>query len=141
MLLLIGTTTMAQEKVRSHRGGMHDMTSEQIATLQTKKMTLELDLSEAQQNQIQALNLENAEAKKAKMAARKAMRESGDREKPTSDEHYDALNKRLDAQLAHKEEMKKILSDTQMEKWAKMRHGKMKHGRKAHRSKGKKGRR
>ena len=139
MLLLVGATTMAQERSerRQHRGGMSDMTPEQIATLQTKKMTLALDLSEAQQSQIQALNLENAKARKAKMEERKASKEDGERKKPTSEERFAMQSARLDAQLAQKEEMKKILSEEQMAKWEKMKHRKRKH--KGRKGKGKKG--
>jgi len=138
MLLLVGATTMAQEKKeRQHKGGMNDMTPEQVATLQTKKMALALDLSEVQQSQIQSLNLKNAKARKAKMEERKASKEEGERKKPTSEERFTMANTRLDAKLAQKEEMKKILSDEQMTKWEKMGHGKRKHrGRKG---KGKKG--
>lgn len=137
MLVLVGATTMAQEKKeRQHRGGINDMTPEQVATLQTKKMTLALDLSEAQQGQIQALNLENAKARKAKMEKRKAAKEEGERKKPTSEERFSMANARLDAQLAQKEEMKKILSEEQMAKWEKMKHGKRKH--KGRKGKGKK---
>ena len=136
--MLVGTTTMAQEKSGDrHRGRMHDMTPEQIATLQTKKMTLALDLSKAQQDQIQSLNLKNAKARKAKMEERKASKEEGERKKPTSEERYAMANARLDAQLAQKEEMKKILSEEQMAKLEKMKLGKRKH--KGRKGKGKKG--
>ncbi|MGI9552581.1 MAG: hypothetical protein ACR2MT_15370 [Aurantibacter sp.] len=128
ILLLIGATTMAQEKKeRGHRGAMNDMTAEQIATLQTKKMTLELDLSQTQQNQIQALNLTKAKDRKAKMEEHKAKKKTYERQKPTSEERYAMQNKRLDKKLAHKQELKKILSTEQMEKWEKMHHGKRKH--------------
>jgi len=139
MLLLIGTTTMAQEKKeRLHRGGMSDMTPEQIATLQTKKMTLELDLSEAQQDQLYTLNLESAKTKKAKREEIKSLKKTGERQKPSSEERYALKSKRLDAQLAHKEEMKKILSEEQMEKWEKIHLNKRKHHRKGRKSNGKK---
>ncbi len=136
-LFMIGTTVLAQEKSeRGRRGHMHDMTPEQVATLQTKKMTLALDLSEAQQKQMQALNLENAKARKAKMEERKAAKEDGERKKPTSEERFSMQNKRLDARLAQKEKMKEILSDEQMEKWEKIQSAKRKH----HGKKGKRGR-
>lgn len=138
MLLLVGATAVAQEKSGGHhRGKMNDMTPEQMATLQTKKMTLALDLSESQQSQIQALNLENVKVRKTKMEERKAKKEVGERKKRTSEERYAMSNARLDAQIAQKEEMKKILSEKQMEKWEKMKHGKRKH--KGRKGKGKKG--
>ncbi|MEO9892754.1 hypothetical protein [Aurantibacter sp.] len=129
MMLLVGVTTIAQErKERPNRGDMKDLTAEQIATLQTKKMTLALDLTSKQQTQIQAINLEQATTRKAKMAERKAAKEDGERKKPTSEERYAMQNERLDAQIALKSEMKSILSDEQYTKWEKMRHHKKKRG-------------
>ena len=144
-MLLIGFTAMAQpssSRERGARNGMQDLTPEQMATLQTKKMTLALDLSDGQQEQIKAIELKNAKMRKAKMEERKAQKEAGDSKKPTSEERYAMSNARLDSQIAQMAEMKKILSETQYEKWEKMqqhkgRHGKGKRG-KGHGHKGKK---
>ncbi len=144
-MLLIGFTAMAQPSSSRERGartGMQDMTPEQMATLQTKKMTLALDLTERQQEQIKAIQLENAKLRKTKMEERKAQKETGEAKKPTSEERYALSNSRLDRQIAQKAEMKKILSDTQYEKWEKMQHRKGRHGkgkrRKGHGHQGKK---
>lgn len=129
MLLLVGATSMAQERShRGHHGNMHDLTPEQMATLQTKKMTLALDLSKGQQNQILALNLENSKLRKSKIEEFKAKKkEDGERKKPTSEERFTMQNARLDHQIAQKTKMKEILSPEQMEKWEKMHHRKRKH--------------
>ena len=140
-LLLVGVTAMAQDGKR-HRNGMGDLSAEQMATLQTKRMTLALDLTEAQQEQIQALNLENAKLKKAKIEARKAQKESEEKARPTSEERYAMQNERLEYQIAQKAKMKEILSQEQYEKLEKMhqnrgkhRKGKGKHGKKTKRRK------
>lgn len=124
-----------------HKGRLahwKDMTPEQIATLQTKKMTLALDLSESQQREIQKINLENATDRKAKMAEWKAKKESGEMTKPATEEQYAKKIALLDRQIAHKEKMKQLLSKEQYEKWADMhskktmhhkREGRMKEGR------------
>jgi len=125
--LLIGVFAMAQKEGKSNRGAMKDLTPEQMATLQTKKMTLALDLSEAQQSQIQVLNLENAKTRKAKMEKRKAKKEGGENQKPTSEEQYAMQNARLDQMIARKSEMKEILSEEQYVKWEKMAHRRSKH--------------
>ncbi|WP_299529695.1 Spy/CpxP family protein refolding chaperone [Ulvibacterium sp.] len=126
--LLTGVTVMAQEgRKNHHRAAMKDLTPEQIATLHTKKMTLALDLTEVQQKQIQVLSLENAKLRKAKMEERKAKRESGESKKPTSEERYTMQLERLDHQIAHKAEMKAILSPEQYEKWEKLHFHKRKH--------------
>ncbi|MDE3742743.1 Spy/CpxP family protein refolding chaperone [Maribacter polysaccharolyticus] len=115
--LIVGTTAMAQQRKGNRGNSMKDLTVEQIATLQTKKMTLELDLTEAQQTKIQALNLENATKRKAKMEERKALRDSGERPKLSADEKYALQLERMDAAIAQKASMKKILNDEQYAKW------------------------
>ncbi len=130
--LLVGFTAMAQRGPHGSDRGTKDLTPEQMATLQTKKMTLALDLTEAQQEKVKALHLENAKMRKAKMEERKAQKEDGEK-KPTAEERYARSNDRLDHQIAHKAEMKNILSSEQYEKWQKMQHRSGKH------RKGKKG--
>ncbi len=120
VLLMAGLTAMAQRGPQEGRKAMSDLTPEQMADLQTKKMTLALDLTTAQQAQIKALNLEKAKTRKAKMEERKTMKEAGERKKPTSDERYAMQNQRLDQMIAQKAEMKNILSDEQYTKWEKM---------------------
>ena len=135
-VFMVGLTAMAQKEQERGNRGMKDLTAEQMATLQTKKMTLALDLTDAQQSKIQALNLENATMRKAKMEERKAQKEDGETKKPTSEERYALQNARLDQQIAQKAEMKNILSNEQYAKWEKMKHrggkkGKGKHGKEA----------
>jgi len=135
LILLVGFTTMAQH--RDHHKGkkmammkMMDMTPEQMATLQTKKMVLTLELSKKQQEQVQTLNLENAKLRKAKIEEWKAKKENGEMKKPTSEEHYAIQNARLDHQIAQQEKMKNILNDEQYAKWKNMRHKKGVHAQK-----------
>jgi len=135
MVLLIGVFAMAQREGKSNRGEMKDLTPEQMATLQTKKMTLALDLSEAQQKQIQALNFENAKTRKAKMEERKVKKEADEAKKPTAEERYAMQNARLDARIAQKAKLKEILSQEQYDKWEKMAYRRGKH----RKGKGKKG--
>jgi len=127
VMLLVGITAMAQRGEKGNRGDFKDMSAEQMATLQTKKMTLELDLNEAQQAKIQALHLKNAQLRKAKMDERKAKMEKGEGNKPTSDERFAMRKERLDAAIAHKAELKKILTNEQFEKWGEMRQHKERH--------------
>lgn len=134
-LLLVGLVAFAQEKRKEHQRTMNDLTPEQMATLQTKKMTLALDLNEAQQKQIQQLNFEQAEQRKAAMEERKKKRVEEDSEKPTSEERYARQLERLDKQIARKADMKKILSQEQYERWEKMMVHKERRSRKNHRGK------
>lgn len=98
-----------------------NLSVEELATLRTKKMTLDLDLSEVQQDQIYAMTLKSVTDKRAK----RAEREKNNFEELSEDEKYAKMLERLDAQIAHKNEMKTILNDEQFEKWE--RHSKRKH--------------
>ena len=123
----------AQEKRKGDRSNnergqkMMNLSADEMATLQTKKMTLHLDLNESQQAKIHEINLENAkvrkaymEKRKANMQARKAKKESGETtEKPSKDERLKMMNKKLDHQIATKQKMKDILNEEQYAKWEK----------------------
>ncbi|MCF8274596.1 MAG: hypothetical protein K9I95_12270 [Flavobacteriaceae bacterium] len=98
---------------------LQDVTPEEMASLQTKKMTLQLGLNESQQKEIQKINLENAKDRKAKMEARKAQKANGTITKPSKEEQLKMMNERLDNQIEMKEKMKKILNDEQFAKWEK----------------------
>lgn len=125
ILLMAFTATAQRGQERSHK---EKMTLEQRANLHTKKMTLALDLTQSQQEQVQSLNLKNGKMREAKMEERKARKESDDTKKPSSEERYAMQMERLDHQIAQKAEMKKILSKEQMEKWEKIVvHKKRKH--------------
>ena len=102
-----------------------DFTVAQMAELQTKKMTLQLDLNEQQQKQVLEINKVKAVDRKQKMEARKAAKEANI--KPTSDEIFNIKNARLDKMIASKAEMKKILTEDQFETWEKSRKRKGRH--------------
>ena len=133
MMLMAGVTAMAQRGEKGHRGDFKDMSAEQMATLQTKKMTLSLDLTEAQQAKIQALHLKNAQLRKAKMEERKAKMEKEEGAKPSSDERYAMKKERLDEAIAQKAELKKILTNEQYSKWQEMKESRGKHSNGKHR--------
>ena len=121
-LAFIGLQATAQRKEggpRNHDRGekMMNLTANEIATLQTKKMTLALDLDEGQQNKIYTINLDNATKRKAMMEERKAKKEAGTAEKPTKEERLKMMNDMLDHKIAEKAKMKKILNDEQYTKW------------------------
>jgi len=94
-------------------------TPNQIAELQTKKMTLQLELTEKQQQKILEINKRNATKRKQKLESRKELREKG--EKLSSEELFERKSSQLDAQIAHQDEMKTILNATQFETWKKTR--------------------
>jgi predicted lipase len=100
-------------------GKMMNLSAEDAATHQTKKMTLHLDLTASQQAEIQKINLENATKRKVMMEERKAKKESGELKKPSDEERLKMANAKLDHQISMKAKMKKILNDEQYVKWEK----------------------
>ncbi len=126
-LALVTIQVSAQERKQEMRKGdkmqrgqmMKDFTPKEMAQLQTKKMTLDLDLTEAQQKEIENFNLENVKERKAKMEARQAKMENGKGEKPSKEERFAMMNERLDKQMEIKKRMKRILNADQFEKWKK----------------------
>jgi len=126
LLALIALKVSAQEKnerPNRERGEKmeryQDYTPEEIANLQTKKMTLHLNLNESQQKEIKELNLENAISRETMMKAHKAQKESGNMEKPSKEARLKMMNDRLDRQIERKGKMKKILNADQFTKWEK----------------------
>lgn len=110
-LLTVGMTVFAQERKMKH----DNLTIEERTELQVKKMTLNLNLTEKQQNEIKALLIQNAKEREAKKQELKERKEAG--VKPTKEERLAIQNERLDAQIEMKKKMKAILNDEQMKKW------------------------
>ncbi len=146
-LALVTIQVSAQNRNRDDRKGdrmeqrdkFKDFTPEEVAQLQTKQMALDLNLTEAQQKQIQKINLENAVDRKAKMEARQSRMKDDNAEKPNKEERLKMMNERLDKQLEMKQKMSKILNADQFEKWEKMHSGKR--GKKSEKQKGQRSKR
>lgn len=140
-LAFIGLQATAQRQEGGPKNGergnkMMTLSAEEMATLQTKKMTLSLDLDEGQQKKIYKINLENATQRKTMMEERKAKKEAGTAEKPSKEERLEMMNAMLDHKIAEKAAMKKILNDDQYAKWEKEnanRDGKRRGGKKGDR--------
>lgn len=124
LLVLVGTMSFAQPQKRGHEqhpkmDKMDEMSAEHIATLKSKKMTLQLDLSETQQAKVYELILEST----AKKKAQKANRPDG---KPTKEQRFEMQNKRLDDKIAFNKSLKSILNDEQYAQWKQQNHHKVK---------------
>lgn len=118
-MMAFATTLNAQQK-KEHK--KPKFSPEQHVNLALKKMTLSLDLSEKQQDQIKPLLIAKAASKKAAMEKRKKAKES--KKRPTADEIYAIKMKRLDAMILMKSKMKNILNKEQFEKFEKHMHRK-----------------
>ena len=112
MLVVFSVSAYAQ-KERNYRGMNQDFSPEQQAILKTKKMALELDLSQAQQTQMVELNKKWATEREKNRAAFKAQSS----EALSTTDKFNKMNAMLDMQLAHQKEVKKILNADQYEIW------------------------
>lgn len=126
VLVLFTLSGMAQDRRRNQsdrKGGpemMKDMTPSEIADLKSKKLSLNLDLTDSQQKKVYALILTQAETNQNLRKERQEgnMEEKG---KPSKDEFINRENHRLDQQIKMKREMKAILTPEQYSKFEKMK--------------------
>lgn len=121
-------TTQAQKDRKDRKEKRPEFTVEQHTELAVKKMTLALDLSAKQQNQIRPLIKAKAAERKANMEQRKAAKES--KKRPTADEMFAFQIKMLDNQIAMKNSMKNILNKEQFQKFEKMQKSRKMKGKK-----------
>lgn len=119
-LLIAGSPLIAQEKGRKHQGNeMEQFTPEQKSQLMLKKMTLELDLNEAQQKEVSVVISDKIAKMESHKSEMKANREKEIR--PTKDERFAMKMKMFDEEIATKKRMEKILNAKQFEKWTLMK--------------------
>ena len=127
VMAFVAMQITAQESKKEHqkveRKERHqkfkDFTPQQVAELQTKEMTLKLDLTEVQQRNIKKIYLANAKEYKEKRERLKLKREKNNGENLSKDERFNLMNERLEKQISNKKEMKAILSKEQFEKFEK----------------------
>ena len=115
-LALVTATSWSQPGSEHHhdrrqmKEKMAELTPEQMADLRTKEMTLKLNLTEQQQEQVYGINL-------AQIEARKQQKENGKKpEEMTSDELYQFRATQLDQRIAAKEQLQSVLTEEQFAK-------------------------
>lgn len=128
LLILVFCFTLTTQAQKKRGNKKPQLSIEQHADLAVKKMTLALDLSEKQQNEITPLLKVQASLRKTAMEKRKEMRKN--KTKPTTDEIYAMKSKQLDNQIAFKTKIKDILNKEQFEKFEKMAKRRMGEGKK-----------
>jgi hypothetical protein len=99
---------------------------EQKAELSSKRMTLQLDLNEAQQKKLYAVELEHAKSRNTQFQNKKNKSELND------EERFKLKTERLDAEIAMKKEMKSILNKEQYVIWQKSGHFRKKEKQRGH---------
>ncbi|GGH40314.1 hypothetical protein IA57_02020 [Mangrovimonas yunxiaonensis] len=129
-LALMAFTANAQERKNHDKP---NFTPEEVAELRTKQMTLDLDLTEAQQKQVGKINLEEATFRHQKRSAMKTGEAS---EKPSKEARLKMKHEMLDRQIELKAKMKQVLNESQYEKWVEKRESKKQRHMKRHKKDG-----
>ena len=88
-----------------------ELTPEQQASLHSKRLALELDLSEAQQEKIYQLDLAQAKEREVFREENRSKKEGQQANR------FKRQERRLERQLAYKKSLKPILTEPQMKKW------------------------
>lgn len=117
LVLVFAFTLTTEAQKKGKRMQREQLTVEQQTTLAVKKMTLALELSDAQQRKVTPLIAQQISDRRAKFEQMKKMREA--KKKPTAEERFKFQNERLDKQIAFQKEMKSILNKEQFEKFEK----------------------
>lgn len=116
IIVLLGSSLIGFSQKEGKQKKMYEgFSTEQQAVLKTKKMALELDLSDNQQKQMLDLNKKWAEVKAKKKTEMKSL----NKEEMTSTDRFNHMNDILDTKLAHQSELKKILNEDQYNQWKK----------------------
>lgn len=121
-LLFLGLSLSAQRSP-GHDTAHSDapkLTSEQIATLQSKRLTLALDLNETQENQIRELLEERIASRREHFNQRRERMDSTGMHRQWPG--FDSMDQHLDDQIAFQRELQEILSEEQYQQWKAMRH-------------------
>lgn len=112
----MSVTAFSQQREHREKMSHHsEMTSEEMATLKSKKMALQLDLNKSQQEQVKQLFVANMNERKAMMENKK---EAGTKAMDsTKADRFKMMNSKLDQQIAMQDKMKKILDAEQFNEW------------------------
>ena len=91
------------------------LTTEQLTTLKVKKMTLELKLSEIQQNKLTPVIKELISEHSAQLDKKRELKNEVKKINPN--ERYQMANKNLDRKIMFQKEMRTILNEEQFKKF------------------------
>lgn len=116
IIALITLASFAQNNPRNGNRNQ-DMTPDQVAEMQTKRMAQNLNLTDEQQKEVYALNKEMAEKRQERRSDRMASRQKGER--PTQEEIDKMKKEQQEFQAEHQERLKKILTKEQYDTWQK----------------------
>jgi hypothetical protein len=115
VLIFVFTFTIQAQKKKGYKP---QLTINQQTSLKVKQMTLALDLSDKQQQQLTPLLRAEITFRQAAIEKRKEARKQ--KKRPSSDEIYAIKSQELDNKISMKRSMKNILNKTQFETFKKM---------------------
>ncbi|MDB4198848.1 hypothetical protein N9752_00770 [Polaribacter sp.] len=121
VLIFVFTFSIQAQKKRDYK---QQLSINQQTSLKVKQMTLVLDLSDKQQQQVTPLLRAEIAFKRAVMEKRKEARV--EKKRPTSDEIYLIKSQLLDNKITMKRSMKDILNTTQFKTFQKIHKQRMK---------------
>ncbi len=113
MILAIAFMTFTATAQRGGRPGVQNLSAEDQAALQTKKMTLDLVLDESQAKKVYQVNLEQA---KKRIASREARKKNKD-VSLTQEQRLARREQMLDERIAVQNKMQQILNEDQFTQW------------------------
>lgn len=119
--LQVSAQDQKREMKKQHRSENTNYSPEESAQLQTKRLTLKLDLNEKQQNEVSTLFLEEALLRKSKKEAFSEVKAKAENNSLSKKDRLKMKNERLDHQIELKKKMKSILTTEQYDKWGKIR--------------------
>ena len=111
------------------------LSPEQRTELHLKKISMELDLSDNQQKELAKILTEESKDREAHRQEKAQFEKEG--KKLSAEERFKKRSAMLDKQKAHRDKMKKLLTEKQFAKWEDLRKEHQKHRKMKHR-KGKK---
>lgn len=117
-ILSLNISGIAQERKVLKNNEKSEFTSEQKNELQVKKLTLELDLTAQQQKDIAEI-VGKQQMNREKMRSEIKDKRSSNK-KLTADEKFVLKKSMLDEKINYKNQIKKVLTPTQLEKWENM---------------------
>jgi hypothetical protein len=113
LFITFSLTINAQKKQILLKKG--NLTIEQQVTIKVKKMTLELELTEAQQNKLIPVLTKHITERKTQLDKRK--KEKGEEKKIEVNDRFQIANKILDRKIIFQKEMKNILNQEQFNRF------------------------
>lgn len=125
LIMILITFLSIQSFAQDHRSDLPEqrklkyknMTSEDLAQIQSQKMTQNLELTETQQKEVYAVLLDRNKTREAKIKAYRNNKKKSKREDISKTERLKMKNERMTQQAEFNDEMKTILSPEQMTQW------------------------